>query len=146
MNDFETKKRSSKKKSTWSLYLNDCQTPRQKNTYECGVFICLFCYLISKQQPVKFDQSIIPSFWSHMAISILKCKTYEVNHLRRQDTIKKVPLGFYFEMVSRQSDHMMSLLQSWSINYDMRFLNCWETAIAINSSSIIINDKTLSYF
>jgi Ulp1 family protease len=62
IDDFETKKRSSKKKSKWSLHLNDGETPRQKNTYNCGVFICLFCYLISKHQPVKFDQSIIPSF------------------------------------------------------------------------------------
>ncbi len=59
----------------------------------------------SKKQPVKFDQSIIPSFQSHMAISIAECKTYEINHLRRQDTLKKVPSGFYFEMVSCQSDH-----------------------------------------
>ena len=28
----------------------------------------------------------------------------------------------------------------------MRFLNCWETAISDNSNSIIINDKTLSFF
>ena len=40
-----------------------------------------------------------------MAISIVECKTYEINHLRRQDTLKKVPSGFYFEMVSCQSDH-----------------------------------------
>lgn len=85
--------------------MNDGETPRQKNTYDCGVFICLFCYLISKQQPVKFDQSIIPSFRSHMAISIVECKTYEINHLRRPDTLKKVPSKFYFEMVSCQSDH-----------------------------------------
>ncbi len=105
MDDFETKIRSSKKKSKWSLYLNDDETPRQKNTYDCGVFICLFCYLILKHQPVKFDQSIIPSFQSHMAISIVECKTYEINHLRCQDTLKKVPSEFYFEMVSCQSDH-----------------------------------------
>ncbi len=85
--------------------MNDGETPRQKNTYNCGVFICLFCYLISKHQPVNFDRSIIPSFRSHMAISIVKCKTYEINHLRRQDTLEKVPLKYYFEMVSRQSDH-----------------------------------------
>ena len=84
---FWNKKRSSKKKSMWSLYLNDGETPRQKNTYNCGVFICLLCYLISKQQPVKFDQSIIPSFRSHMAISIVECKTYEINHLRCPDTL-----------------------------------------------------------
>ena len=105
MDDFETKKRSSEKKFKWSLHLNDGETPQQKNTYDCGEFICLFCYLISKQQPVKFDQSIIPSFQSHMAISIVECETYEINHLRRQDTIKKVPSGYYFEMVSHQSDH-----------------------------------------
>ena len=93
------------KKSKWSLYLNDGATPQQKNSYDCGVFICLFCYLISKQQPVKFDQSIIPSFQSHMAISIVECKTYEINHLRCRDTLKKVTSEFYFEMVSRQSDH-----------------------------------------
>ncbi len=98
-------KKGPQKKSTWSLYLNDGQTPRQKNTYNCGVFICLFCYLISKHQPVKFDQSIIPSFRSHMAISIVECETYKINHLRHQNTIKKVPSGFYFKMVSRQSDH-----------------------------------------
>jgi hypothetical protein len=40
-----------------------------------------------------------------MVISIVKCKTYEIYHLRRQDTIKAVPSGFYFEMVSRQSYH-----------------------------------------
>jgi hypothetical protein len=40
-----------------------------------------------------------------MAISIVECKTYEINHLRRPDTLKKVPSGFYFEMVSCQSDH-----------------------------------------
>jgi hypothetical protein len=40
-----------------------------------------------------------------MAISIVKCKTYEINHLRRQDALKKVPSEFYFEMVSCQSDH-----------------------------------------
>jgi hypothetical protein len=40
-----------------------------------------------------------------MAFSIVECETYEINHLRRQDTIKKVPSGFYFEMISRQSDH-----------------------------------------
>ncbi len=40
-----------------------------------------------------------------MAISIVECKTYEINHLRRKDTIKKVPSEFYFEMVSHQSDH-----------------------------------------
>jgi hypothetical protein len=28
----------------------------------------------------------------------------------------------------------------------MRFFNCWETAISDNSSSIIINDKTMSFF
>ena len=98
-------KRVLEKKSTWSLHLSDGQTPRQKNTYDCGVFISLFRYLISKQQPVKFDHSIIPSFRSHMAISIVECKTYEIYHLRHPDTLKKVPLEFYFEMVSRQSDH-----------------------------------------
>ncbi len=95
------KKGPRKKKPKWSLYLNDGETPRQKNTYDCGVFICLFCFLISKHQHVKFDQSIIPSFWSHMAILIVECKTYEINHLRCQDTLEKVPSGFYFEMVSR---------------------------------------------
>ncbi len=39
-----------------------------------------------------------------MAISIVECKTYEINHLRHQDTLKKVPLEFCFEMVSCQSD------------------------------------------
>ena len=105
MDDFETKKRSSEKKSKWSLHLNDGEAPQQKNSYSCGVFICLFCYLISKQQPVKFDQSIIPSFRNHMAISIVECKTYVINHLRRQDTLKKLPSEFYFEIVSCQSDH-----------------------------------------
>jgi Ulp1 family protease len=62
MNDFETKKRSSKKSSEWSLHLNDMGRPQQKNDYDCGAFICLFCYLISKHQPVNFDPSIIPSF------------------------------------------------------------------------------------
>jgi sentrin-specific protease 1 len=112
MDDFETKKRSLKKNFKWSLHLNDCETPRQINTYDCGVFICLFCYLISKHQPVKFDQSIIPSFQSHMAILIVECKTYEINHLRHQDTIKKVPSGFYFEMFHANQTIMMSLLQS----------------------------------
>ena len=90
------KKGPRKKKSKWSLHLNDGATPQQKNSYDCSVFICLFCYLISKQQPVKFDQSIIPSFRSHMAISIVECKTYEINHLRRQDTIKKSTIGILF--------------------------------------------------
>jgi hypothetical protein len=40
-----------------------------------------------------------------MVISIVECKTYEINHLRHQDTLEKVPSKFYFEMVSRQSDH-----------------------------------------
>ena len=35
----------------------------------------------------------------------VECKTYEINHLRCQDTLKKVPSEFYFEMVSCQSDH-----------------------------------------
>ncbi len=146
MDDFETKKRSSKKKSKWSFHLNDGETPRQKNTYDCGVFICLFCYLISKHQPVKFDQSIIPSFWSHMAISIVECKTYEINHLRRQHTNRKVPSEFILKWFHANQTIMMSSLQNWSINCDMRFLNCWETMISDDSSSIIINDKTMSFF
>ncbi len=140
------KKGPRKKKSKWSLYLNEGETPRQKNTYDWSVFICLFCYLISKHQPVKFDQSIIPSFWSHMAISIFECKTYEINHLRRQDTLKKNHQIFILKWFHANQTIMMSSLQSWSINYDMRLLNCWETAISDNSNSIIINDKTLSFF
>ncbi len=40
-----------------------------------------------------------------MAISIGECKTCEISHLRRPDTLKKVPSKIYFEMVSCQSDH-----------------------------------------
>ncbi len=101
-----------KKKTKGSLHLNDGETPRQKNTYNCGVLICLFCYLISKHEPVKFDQSIIPSFRSHMAISIFKCKIYEINHLRRQDTLKKNHWIFILKWFHANQTIMMSSLQS----------------------------------
>ena len=80
-----------------------------------------------------------------MAISIVECKTYEINHLRRRDTLEKVTSEFYFEMVSRQSDHNDVFVAK--LKHKLRHeILCWETAISDNSNSIIINDKTLSFF
>ena len=81
-----------------------------------------------------------------MAISIVECKTYEINHLRRQDTLKKVPSGFYFEMVSCQSDHNDVFVAKLKHKLRHEILELLGNYISDNSSSIIIKDKTMSFF
>ncbi len=81
-----------------------------------------------------------------MAISIVECKRYEINHLRRQDTLKKVPSEFYFKMISRQSDHNDVFFAKLKHKLRHEILELLETSIPNYSSSIIINNKTMNFF
>ena len=86
-------------------------------------------------------------FWSHMAISIDEWETYEINHLRRQDTInKKYHRYFILKYLHANQSIMMSSLQSWSINYDMRFLNCWETKYQTIQVQLLSTTRQWAFF
>ena len=56
----------------WELVRCTADTPRQSNGYDCGVFTCMICDFISKDQPLLFNQSHIHQCRDRIALSIMK--------------------------------------------------------------------------
>lgn len=56
----------------WSIevYPKDC--PIQNNTYDCGVFVCMFAHLLSLRLKLNFGQIHIDNFRYRIATTILK--------------------------------------------------------------------------
>jgi hypothetical protein len=48
--------------------------PQQKNRVKCGAFVCMYCYYISHDSCLDFDESIIAKFQKTIALSILNGK------------------------------------------------------------------------
>ena len=47
------------------------KTPRQENSWDCGVFTCMFADFLSCNIPLYFSQEKVNLFRKHIAISIL---------------------------------------------------------------------------
>ncbi len=45
--------------------------PQQKNNFNCGAFVCMYCYYISHDSCLDFYESIIAEFQKTIALSIL---------------------------------------------------------------------------
>ena len=58
--------------SEWELVSCKANTPRQRNSFDCGVFTCLFCDFISKDCELVFNQSHIDQCRVRIALSIMK--------------------------------------------------------------------------
>jgi hypothetical protein len=58
----------------WKLVLCAKTVPQQKNKVNCGAFVCIFCYYISHDSCLDFDESIIAKFRKTIALSILNGK------------------------------------------------------------------------
>jgi hypothetical protein len=43
----------------WTLYTNSPKCPKQKNTYDCGVYVCMFADFIANGWPLVFNQNHI---------------------------------------------------------------------------------------
>lgn len=56
----------------WELVRCTADTPRQANGYDCGVFTCMICDFISKDQPLLFNQNHINQCRDRIALSIMK--------------------------------------------------------------------------
>ncbi len=58
----------------WKL-VNCAETaPQEKHRVDCGAFVCIFCYYISHDSCLDFDESIIAKFQKTIALSILNVK------------------------------------------------------------------------
>lgn len=55
----------------WRLIPCSRDTPRQLNSYDCGVFTCMFADFLSKDCPLVFDQNHITLCRERIALSIL---------------------------------------------------------------------------
>ena len=54
----------------WSFIQCQNETPRQENSYDCGVFVCMFVHYLENNLEMNFTQRDIPSFRKHIAFSI----------------------------------------------------------------------------
>jgi Ulp1 family protease len=50
------------KPDKWKLVLCAKTVPQQKNRVVCGAFVCMYCYYISHDSLLDFDESIIAKF------------------------------------------------------------------------------------
>ena len=58
--------------AAWQLVDCTAATPRQRNSYDCGVFICTFMDLLSLNIPLGFDQTDMVRCRKRIALSILQ--------------------------------------------------------------------------
>lgn len=58
--------------SLWELVSTNSDVPQQKNTYDCGVFTCMFADFLSLDYPLLFTQEHIDRVRQRIALSILK--------------------------------------------------------------------------
>jgi hypothetical protein len=68
------KKKEHIKPDKWKLVLCAKTVPQQKNRVNCGAFVCMYCYYISHDNCLDFDESIIAKFQKTIALSILNGK------------------------------------------------------------------------
>jgi Ulp1 family protease len=50
------------KPEEWALVTSTESVPQQKNTFDCGAFICMFGYFISQDASLVFNQANVTSF------------------------------------------------------------------------------------
>jgi Ulp1 family protease len=67
------KKKEHIKPDEWKLVRCTKTVPQHKNRV-CGAFICMYCYCISHDSCLDFDESIIAKFQKTNALSILNGK------------------------------------------------------------------------
>lgn len=60
-------------------YLEKCavNTPKQRNGYDCGVFISMFCDFLSLGIPLTFQQEHVTKHRNHIALAILHNRSLE---------------------------------------------------------------------
>jgi Ulp1 family protease len=58
----------------WKLVLCAKTVPQQKNRVDYGAFVCIFCYYISHDSCLGFDESIIANVQKTITLSILNGK------------------------------------------------------------------------
>jgi Ulp1 family protease len=56
------KKKEHIKPDEWKLVHCPKTVPQQKNRVDCGAFVCMYCYYISHDSSLDFDESIIAKF------------------------------------------------------------------------------------
>ena len=49
----------------------DGVVPQQSNSFDCGVFTCMFADFLSINQPLNFGQSEASAYWDRIALSII---------------------------------------------------------------------------
>jgi sentrin-specific protease 1 len=57
---------------SWKLLACDRATPQQKNSNDCGVFVCLYAHFISSSQVLSFSQENMSDGRLYIASKILK--------------------------------------------------------------------------
>jgi len=48
--------------------------PRQENSFDCGVFVCLYARCLAEKSAINFSQADIPTARKHIVLELL-CKT-----------------------------------------------------------------------
>jgi hypothetical protein len=62
------------KPDKWKLVHCTKTVPHQKNRVDCGAFVYMYCYYVSHDSCLDFDESIIAKFQKIIALSILNGK------------------------------------------------------------------------
>ena len=68
--------------------------PQQKNSFDCGIYVCAAALAIITKQPIQFNQGEIQSFRKQMALHLIDDKTTQshVKDLRLQDDERGAPI------------------------------------------------------
>ena len=61
------------KREGWALVPSKESVPKQENWFDCGAFICMFCYFISQDASLEFTQDDVTSFREQMVLAIINC-------------------------------------------------------------------------
>ena len=60
------------KPEEWTLVAHKREVPQQKNSYDCGVFTCLFAEYLLRGRPMDFHANDIEFFRKRMALCTLR--------------------------------------------------------------------------
>jgi len=65
------KKKSKLDMSDWTLVPSQASTPQQENSFDCGVFSCMFADFLSRDVPLTFTQEHVTQCRERIALSIM---------------------------------------------------------------------------
>ena len=68
----DKKRQEMPNRSSWTI--RDIEVPRQRNNYDCGVFVCAYAYCIVTGQDFEFTEADMPSWRAWIATCIKFCR------------------------------------------------------------------------